>query len=188
MKFIVHLNQKIFIMKYLIILIVLATGTSLEAQNFRGIDKSPLDMVNYPSSSRVQDKMVRVLYSRPKLNGRDLSTLAPKDKVWRTGANESTEITFFKAATIAGKTVPAGRYTLYTIPGGNTWTVILNKALNTWGAYSYDEKQDLIRVDVPVSKADEALEAFSMSIDGGGTAAQLHMGWGTLRVSVPMTF
>ena len=188
MKFIVHLEPKIFFMRYLILLIVLATGTSLEAQNFRGLDKSPLDMVNYPASSRVQEKMVRVLYSRPQLNGRDLSTLAPNDKVWRTGANESTEITFFAPATVAGKSVPAGRYTLYTIPGDNTWTVVLNKALNTWGAYSYDEKQDLIRVDVPVSKAEEALEAFSMTIEGEGAAAQLHMGWGTLRVSVPLTF
>ena len=175
-------------MRYLILLIVLATGTSLEAQNFRGIDKSPLDMVNYPSSSRVQDKMVRVLYSRPQLKGRDLSSLAPKDKVWRTGANESTEITFFKAATIADKTVPAGRYTMYTIPGDNTWTVVLNKALNTWGAYSYDEKQDLMRVEVPVQKGDESLEALSMTIEGEGSSAQLHLGWGTLRVSVPMTF
>jgi hypothetical protein len=65
---------------------------------------------------------------------------------------------------------------------------VLNKALNTWGAYSYDEKQDLMRVEVPVKKGDESLEALSMTIDGEGSSAKLHLGWGTLRVSVPMTF
>ena len=160
----------------------------MQAQSFRGLDKSPLDMVNFPASSQVQDKVLRVLYSRPQLKSRNLKTLIPNGKLWRTGANESTEITFFRDIKIDSKTVPSGRYTLYTIPDETTWTIIINKKLNTWGAYAYDSSQDLLRVKVPVEYSDENLEAFSITIKGKGSIAFLHMGWGDLRVKLPMSF
>tara|TARA_B100001250_G_scaffold349637_1_gene320955 strand:- start:1168 stop:1650 length:483 start_codon:yes stop_codon:yes gene_type:complete len=160
----------------------------MQAQSFRGLDKSPLDMVNFPASSQVQDKGVRVLYSRPQLKNRDLKTLIPNGKLWRTGANESSEITFFKDVEIGSKTVPSGRYTLYTIPDETTWTIIINKKVNTWGAYAYDSSQDLLRVNVPVEYSDEKLEAFSITIKGKDSSAFLHMGWDNLRVKLPMEF
>ena len=114
------------------------------------------------------------------------STLSGNGKLWRTGANESTEITFFRDIKIDSKTVPSGRYTLYTIPDETTWTIIINKKLNTWGAYAYDSSQDLLRVKVPVEYSDETLEAFSITIKGKGSSAFLHMGWDNLRVKLPM--
>ena len=83
-------------MKKIIILCSFTFSLFMQAQSFRGLDKSPLDMVNFPASSQVQDKVLRVLYSRPQLKSRNLKTLIPNGKLWRTGANESTEITFFK--------------------------------------------------------------------------------------------
>ena len=160
----------------------------MQAQSFRGLDKSPLDMVNFPASSQVQDKVLRVLYSRPQLKSRNLKTLIPNGKLWRTGANESTEITFFKDIVIDSKTVPSGRYTLYTIPDETTWTIILNKKVNTWGTYAYDSSQDLLRVKVPVEYSDKNLEAFSITIKGKDSGAFLHMGWDNLRVKLPMDF
>ena len=160
----------------------------MQGQSFRGLDKSPLDMVNFPASSQIQEKVLRVLYSRPQLKGRNLKTLIPNGKLWRTGANESTEITFFKDVEIDSKTVPSVRYTLYTIPDETTWTIILNKKVNTWGAYAYDSSQDLLRVKVPVEYSDENLEAFSITIKGKGSSAFLHMGWDNLRVNLPMDF
>ena len=175
-------------MKKFILLYLFAFGFSMQAQSFRGLDKSPLDMVNFPASSQVQDKAVRVLYSRPQLKNRDLKTLIPNGKLWRTGANESSEITFFKDVEIGSKTVPSGRYTLYTIPYETTWTIIINKKVNTWGAYAYDSSQDLLRVNVPVEYSDEKLEAFSITIKGKDSSAFLHMGWDNLRVKLPMEF
>ena len=175
-------------MKKIIILHIFTFSFFVQAQSFRGLDKSPLDMVNFPASSQVQEKVLRVLYSRPQLKGRNLKTLIPNGKLWRTGANESTEITFFKDAEIDSKTVPIGRYTLYTIPDETTWTIILNKKVNTWGAYAYDSSQDLLRVKVPVEYSDENLEAFSITVKGKGSSAFLYLGWDDLRVKLPMSF
>ena len=173
-------------MKKIIILHIFTFSFFMQAQSFRGLDKSPLDMVNFPASSQVQEKVLRVLYSRPQLKNRNLKNLIPNGKLWRTGANESTEITFFKDIEIDSKIVPSGRYTLYTIPDETTWTIILNKKVNTWGAYAYDSSQDLLRVKVPVEYSDENLEAFSITIKGKGSSAFLHMGWDNLRVKLPM--
>ncbi len=175
-------------MKKIIILYIFTFSLFMQAQSFRGLDKSPLDMVNFPASSQVQDKVLRVLYSRPQLKSRNLKTLIPNGKLWRTGANETSEITFFKDVKIDAKTVPSGRYTLYTIPDETTWTIIINKKVNTWGAYAYDSSQDLLRVKVPVEYLDEKLEAFSITIKGKDSGAFLHMGWDNLRVKLPMEF
>lgn len=170
-----------------ILIFLLAIPFSVEAQEFRGLDKSPLDMIEYPTSNREPNKAMRVLYSRPQLKGRALSTLTPNGKVWRTGANEATEITFFKAAKFGGENIPAGAYTLYTIPGDNEWTVILNKATHVWGAYSYNESQDVVRVKVPVKSDSKSLEAFSMAFEKVSDGVHLHMGWGNLRIAVPFS-
>ena len=173
---------------FFLILLVISFNSSLKSQSFRGLDKSPLDMVNFPASSQVQEKLVRVLYSRPQLNSRDLKRLIPNGKLWRTGANESTEITFFKEVKIGSSIIPSGRYTLYTIPNETSWTIIINKKINTWGAYAYDSSQDVMRTTVPIVFSNESLEAFSIAITGKEGVAKLHMGWDKLRVSLPIEF
>ncbi len=160
----------------------------MAAQEFSGLDKSPMDMASYPSDYKISDKAVRVIYSRPQLKGRAVADLAPAGKVWRTGANEAAEITFYKGATIGGKKIDAGTYSLFTIPGENEWTIVLNKNLNQWGSYFYQDSGDVARVQAKVSKGDESLDAFSMTfkeVDGG---VHLVMGWGTERVAVPIMF
>ena len=125
-------------MKHLIALsFLLVASLSLQAQEFRGLDKSPLDMVQFPTSNRETNKSIRVIYSRPQLKGRALSKLAPNGKVWRTGANEATEITFNTPMKLGATAIPAGSYSLYTIPGESEWTVIINKATNVWGCLLY---------------------------------------------------
>jgi len=158
------------------------------AQDFGGLDKSPADIATYPSSYKVSDKMIKVTYSRPQLKGRSMSELAPAGKVWRTGANEAVEITFYHDANIGGTAIKAGTYSMFTIPGENEWTVILNSKLNQWGAYSYDESADVARVKASASTGKEALEAFSIAfkeVDGG---AHMVMGWDTTRVALPVMF
>ncbi len=179
-------------MKKLILFSFLALGfvfaTEATAQKFSGLDKSPADIASYPSSYRVADKSMRIVYSRPQLKGRSLSELAPAGKVWRTGANEAAEVTFYKDATFGGKSVKAGTYSLFTIPGENEWTVILNNNLNQWGAYSYDSAADVTRVTGKASTDAESLEAFSIAYKDVEGGAHVIMGWGTTRVAVPVSF
>ena len=160
---------------------IMLLSTNMEAQKFRGLDKSPMDAAIY-KASRNAPVMAKVIYSRPQLKGRDLASLAPNNKVWRTGANEAPTITLYEDFKIGGKSVAAGEYSLLTIPGEKEWTIIINKDANAWGAYSYNEANDVVRVTAPVTSGDE-LEAFSMAFSEG----QLNMGWGTTRVSVPFT-
>ncbi len=154
-----------------------------DAQDFKGLDKSPMDQAAYPSSYRVSDKVAKITYSRPQLKGRSLDKLAPAGKVWRTGANEVPEVTFYKDVTFGGAAVKAGTYSLVTIPGEKEWTVILSKQLNVWGAYFYKDSEDVVRVKGAVKKSDKSIEEFSMSFGEDGT---LYMGWGNTIVSVPV--
>ena len=155
----------------------------MEAQKFSSLDKSPLDVTFYPTSNKEANKLVKVVYSRPQLKERDLNILAPLGKVWRTGANEAANITLYKDMEVGGKAVKAGEYSLFTIPGEKEWTIILNTDINVWGAYSYKEANDVIRISAPVSSG-ESLEAFSIAFSNDGT---MHLGWGTVRVAVPFT-
>lgn len=166
--------------------IALAFSTEANAQKFSGLDKSPADIATFPSSYKVADKAVKVTYSRPQLKGRSVSELAKAGEVWRTGANEAVEITFYKDANVGGTDIKAGTYSLFTIPERGEWTVILNKNLNQWGAYSYDEGADVARVKATESSDDEALEAFSIAFEEAEGGANMVMGWGKTRVTLPI--
>ena len=162
--------------------ITLISSLQITAQEFKNLDKSPMDMASFPSSYKISEKLVKVIYSRPQLNGRDLVKLAPPEKVWRTGANEAAEITFYKDVVFGGKELKAGAYSLFTIPSKDgDWTVIINKAKNLWGSYYYNQDQDVVRVSGKVSKAEKNIEAFSMMFDKDMT---LKIGWGKTIVSV----
>jgi len=176
--------KKLFALSILMLALVFTTNVS--AQKFSGLDKSPMDMATYPSSYKVSDKAVRVTYSRPQLKGRSVSELAPAGEVWRTGANEAVEITFYKDAKVGGTDVKAGTYSLFTIPGESEWTVVLNSNLNQWGAYSYSKKADVARVKATTSTDSESLDAFSIAFKDADGGAHLVMAWGTVRVALPI--
>ena len=152
----------------------------VHSQKFKGLDKSPLDMIQFPGN-RGESQWARILYSRPQLNGRDISNLVPEGKVWRMGANESTELTLYLPMKIGGTLIPKGSYTLYAIPLENEMTLIINRATNVWGAYSYKKELDVIRVKAPLKDVEESLEAFSMIFDKEESGMVLHMGWGNYR-------
>ena len=170
------------ILSIAILIITLISSTELTAQKFKSLDKSPMDATAFPNSYKISDKIVKVIYSRPQLNGRDLLKLAPPEKVWRTGANEAAEITFYKDVIFGGKALKAGTYSLFTIPSlEGDWTVIINRARNIWGSYYYKQDQDVIRVSGKTSKVEENIEAFSIMFEKDMT---LKMGWGNTVISV----
>ncbi|UWX55693.1 DUF2911 domain-containing protein [Maribacter litopenaei] len=152
------------------------------------MDKSPMDMASFPTDYKVSEKMVRIIYGRPQLKNRSLAELAPTGEVRRTGANEATEVTFYKDVNFGGKDIKAGSYSLFTIPGEEEWTVILNKNLNQWGSYFYDESADVARVTVPNGSDSSSLEEFSIAFKEVEDGAHMIMGWDKTRVAVPITF
>lgn len=175
-------------MKHLFsVVLLLVTTFALQAQEFRGLDKSPLDMAKFPVSNSETNKLVRIIYSRPQLKGRSVAKLAPNGKVWRTGANEACEITLYIDMKLGNTNIPTGSYSLYTIPGEKEWTIIINKATNVWGAYTYNPALDLARIQVPVQEGKKSVEAFSMAFEAADNGVDLYMGWDQLRLKVPFT-
>jgi len=174
------------ILSIAIFTIALISSTNTFAQKFPKLDVSPMDAASYPTNWRNADKLVKIVYSRPQLKGRALSKLAPKDKVWRTGANEAAEITFYADVIFGDKKVKAGTYTLFTIPGDSEWTVILSNQKNVWGSYFYDETEDVVRVTAAVSTIKDSIEAFSIVFEGEDDEAILNLGWANTVVSLPV--
>ena len=174
-------------MKKIIIIVALSLTTLTQAQKFKKLDVSPMDRVFYPMSNRVSDKAIIITYSRPQLKGRKLLELVPAFKVWRTGANEATEIRILKPVKLGDTTIKEGTYTLYSYPKEESTEIIINSAKYVWGAYNYDKSKDVARIEVPAIESTEYLEAFSLTFTGKGSDAVLHGGWGNIRVSIPIT-
>lgn len=171
---------------FLVVTLLFFSGIFLKqakAQDFKGLDKSPMDLASYPDNYRISDKVIKIVYSRPQLKGRSLANLAKFGKKWRTGANEATEITFFKDVNFGGTPVKSGTYTMYTIPGETNWTVVLSSQLNVWGVYFHKDENDVAKVTIPIKKSDEIIDVFSIVIDKDMT---IHMGWGDVILSIPV--
>jgi hypothetical protein len=166
---------------------IMLLSTNVNAQKFSGLDKSPMDAASFPSSYKESNKLIKVVYSRPQLKGRELETLAPNGKVWRTGANEAAELTLYKDMKLGDGLVKAGTYSLFTIPGDKEWTIILSSDLNVWGAYTYNEANDVARVKIASTESEESLEAFSIAFEKSDTGVNMHLGWGTVRAAVPFS-
>jgi len=186
-------------MRFLLTLLTLCFSFfNLNAQGkLPPLDKSPMDMSYYPNNFpllKIQGKITepliaRVIYSRPQKNNRVIfGELIEYGKVWRLGANEATEIEFYKDVKINNIKVKKGRYTLYCIPAVDKWTIIINKETDTWGSFMYDAKKDLLRVDVPVQKQNEITEEFVMAFEKTATGAILIIAWDDVKLNLPVSF
>ena len=131
---------------------------------------------------------ITVKYSRPNVKGRKVfSDLAPYGEVWRTGANTVTTISFSDDVTLEGRSVKAGEYALLTIPGKDSWTIILNKDTKQWGAYAYKEADDVLRFTAKASNVKDLTETFTiMFSDVTPTSARLNLLWDNTKVSIVM--
>ena len=107
-------------------------------------------------------------------------------KLWRLGANEATEIEFYKNVTINGKKVLKGRYTLYAIVNENNWIFIINRETDTWGSFKYDASKDVVRVEVPVRKLDEPVESLAMSFSKENGRVNLWVAWENVKAALPI--
>jgi len=183
-------------MKSIITLLLLAFSLSIAAQKLPAVDKSVMDMSYYPAGYpvlKIQNKLteplvMRLIYSRPQLNGRNVfGELLKLGEIWRIGANEATEIEFFKDITINNKKVKKGRYTLYCIPYNNKWTLIINKDTDVWGAFKYDSAKDIVRMDVPTVKNDNT-ESLTIIFEKSFSGANMVMYWDDIKAVLPIIF
>ncbi len=122
---------------------------------------------------------IKLTYSRPDVKGRKIfGGMEPYGAVWRTGANSATVIKFTDEVTIEGKKIPAGEYGLFSIPGENEWTIIINKQPNQWGAYSYKEADDFLRIKVKTEHLSALTETMTLAFTNvAPTSCDLQMNW-----------
>ena len=161
---------------------------SVDAQRFPGLDKSPMDAAIY-RTDRNAPAIAKVVYSRPFANDRTVwGGLIPYGKVWRTGANEAPEITFYKDVNFGGKEVKAGTYSLFSLSTENDVTFILNEDLNQWGAYGYNESKDVVRVPAAiVEKTAEHVENFTIVFDNQDDGStHLVIAWADKQARLPL--
>jgi hypothetical protein len=133
-------------------------------------------------------KTIRTNYSSPRMKGRRIyGDLVPFGQVWRAGANEATTFVTSSDVVVGGKTVPAGSYTIFTIPAADKWVLIINRKTGEWGIpYKY-ESDELARVDMTVSKLPAPVENFTIGYDKSASRCTLRMDWETTRASVDLT-
>lgn len=176
--------MKLTIKTIVLLLVAIGINSSLNAQ------------VKLPAPSSTQTIIqefglgkITLTYSRPNVKGRKIfGGMEPMDKVWRTGANAATVITFTDAVKIEGQDLPAGEYGLFSIPNANEWTVIFSKNPKQWGAYTYDQKDDVLRVKVKTKAIKDKVETLTMSFANvSESKAQLQMMWENLSFTVNLT-
>lgn len=173
----------------LAVFLITATSEFTSAQKLPGVDPSPADISYFRPDGRGTAPVAKISYGRPMKKGRTmLGDVEPFGKIWRFGANETTEIKLYKDVTFGDKTLKAGTYSVYAIPNKTEWTIIFNSKLDTWGAFEYEEAKDVARVSVPVGKSDSEVEAFTIMFDGKGASSTMVIAWENTMVKVPMKY
>jgi hypothetical protein len=160
-----------------------AAATPAPQQGQQQAPASPRDTVEM----RIADDRIYVDYARPYMRGRTImGGLVPYGRVWRTGANAATTLVTTRELRIGGTRVPAGTYTLYTLPGESAWQLIINRQTGQWGT-QYDQAQDLARVPMRVERTPSPVEQFTITMEpAGGNVLNLVMAWENTRATVPM--
>jgi hypothetical protein len=159
------------------------------------VDVSPMDVCYFPVDFQKQigtnsnlKPLARIFYSRPQLQGRHVyKEVVPLNQPWRLGANEATELQFFREAIIQNKRIPAGRYSLYAIPGDKEWTLVINRKVDNWGL-NIDSSLDVARFVRPIQSPENQLEYFTIAFFGNGLNAELLIGWDNSMVKLPIRF
>jgi hypothetical protein len=168
--------------RVLFILLALATLIGLAAAQMNRV--SPHETTDLT----LNGKKITVTYGRPSMKGRKVvgDKLVPYGRVWRTGADEATLLKTEADLTIGNLAVPKGSYAIFTLPSESGWKLIVNKVANQWGAFDYDEKQDLGRVDMKVAKTSAPVEQFTITLSKSGGGGLMKLEWENTSASVDL--
>jgi DUF2911 family protein len=162
----------------IVFLAIVATVGAIAAQGNRVSPHETTELT-------VNGKKITVAYGRPSLKGRKVGVdLAPFGQVWRTGADEATVLNTEADLTIGNLAVPKGKYAIFTLPSETGWRLIINKVADQWGAFKYDEKQDLGRVDMKVGKTSAPVEQFTITLAKSGKGGVMKLEWENTSASV----
>jgi hypothetical protein len=166
----------------------LTFGASVHAQKTTPVHPGKAGSPHVRTEWAVDGANISVEYGRPSIKGRTPGKdVDPYDgREWRTGADEATTLKTDKALKFGSLTVPAGTYTLYTIPTGGTWHLVVSKKTGQWGI-PYPKGEDLGRAPMTLGKAPSAAEMLTISVQDTQTGGTLHIDWGTTRASIPFT-
>ncbi|MEA5260227.1 DUF2911 domain-containing protein [Arcicella aquatica] len=167
------------------ILAIFTLNTSLNAQGIKTPAPSPTQTIkqDFALSS------IEVVYSRPNIRGRVVfGDLAPFGKLWRTGANAATRVTFGEDVKVGGVALKAGTYVLYTIPNKDEWEVIFNKGLNNWGIDGYKAEEDVAKFKVKPTTLANSVETFTIEIANlTASSADIEISWEKTAIAIPVT-
>jgi len=168
-----------------------AVATLASAQMSMSEDKAKRPSPPASAECKFSDgKTIKIDYSSPRAKGRKIfgaakeKAVVPYGEIWRTGANEATTFVTNTNVTVGGKAVPAGSYTIFTLPAADAWTLVISKTTGEWGTDYSGEKEDLARVPMKVSKTTAPVENFTIAFDQAGGKCTLRMEWESTRASV----
>lgn len=164
-----NLNRFTKMKKLILLTLFSITAFISNAQHEASNDKSKMPSPPATASATIGETTLTINYSQPAVKGRNVweGNLAPFGKVWRTGANEATTFEVSKDVTVQGRTLKAGKYGFFTIPGEKEWTIIFNKVAKQWGAFKYSEADDVLRVTAP-ARANDMTERFTIKAENSG--------------------
>lgn len=177
-------NWKAGIIAFFIVVVLLVAAFALLRLNTK--KHSPVDKISFTE----QGLNLKVVYCQPYRKGRlifgeeEAGALQPWGKYWRLGANEATTIELATDVNFGGKPLKAGKYSLYAVPGKETWQIGVNKGANRWGYSEPNYDKDILKIEVPVTYSDEVVEMFTMSFEAAETGTVLVMKWDTSVVKV----
>ena len=171
-----------------------AVATLASAQMNMSDDKSKRPSPPASATCKFSDgKTIKIDYSSPRAKGRKIfgeaseKALVPYGQIWRTGANDSTTFVTDANLNVGGKAVPAGSYTIFTVPKADAWSLAISKKTGEWGTDYPGEKEDLVRVPMSVSKTSAPVENFTIAFDQAGSKCTLRFEWENTRASVDIT-
>jgi len=171
-----------------------AVATLASAQMNMSDDKSKRPSPPASAACKFSDgKTIKIDYSSPRAKGRKIfgeaseKALVPYGQIWRTGANDATTFVTDTNVTVGGKAVPAGSYTIFTVPKADAWSLVISKKTGEWGTDYPGEKEDLVRAPMTVSKTSAPVENFTIAFDQAGSKCTLRTEWENTRASVDIT-
>jgi Protein of unknown function (DUF2911) len=178
----------------LIAVSLFAVAMFASAQMNMSDDKSKRPSPPASAACKFSDgKTIKIDYSSPRAKGRKIfgeaseKALVPYGQIWRTGANDSTTFVTDANLNVGGKAVPAGSYTIFTVPKADAWSLVISKKTGEWGTDYPGEKEDLVRVPMTVSKTSAPVENFTIAFDQAGSKCALRIEWENTRASVEIT-
>jgi hypothetical protein len=178
----------------LIAVSLFAVAMFASAQMNMSDDKSKRPSPPASAACKFSDgKTIKIDYSSPRAKGRKIfgdaseKALVPYGQIWRTGANDATTFVTDTNVTVGGKAVPAGSYTIFTVPKADAWSLVISKKTGEWGTDYPGEKEDLVRAPMNVSKTSAPVENFTIAFDQAGSKCTLRMEWENTRASVEIT-